>query len=350
MKKFLIIGFLILLAAAAIWRLITNKAHIDSQKVVIQAGEVIVPVRVARSELMPIQMRIEKPARILPWEEALITVSQPALVVQVLFDAGDEVKAGQVLGECDKQQKELTRQSLELTLEKLRNDLIKAENLLKGGAMTEAAFLDLKFQKENTEIQLAQVLQQIKDSRIVAPITGIVTSRQLNKGDFANPGMPLGRISDLSKFRIYCSLSSEEVRYIKEKDPVIIRWGDTTEDSLKGVVRFISPCSDETQKFTVEILAINPNKKLRAGGFAKAVFEILGNEEVTTIPKEAFGGSVSRGQIFIVRDSVAIRKTIRTGRTWGDRVEVLAGLDPGNLVVVTGHHNLSDSVKVRIID
>ena len=67
------------------------------------------------------------------------------------------------------------------------------------------------------------------------------------------------------------------------------------------------------------------------------------------VPRNAFVGSVSSNQVFVVENGVAKLKTVTAGRILGDKVEILNGLNEGETVIVTGQINLQEGSAVEII-
>lgn len=84
--------------------------------------------------------------------------------------------------------------------------------------------------------------------------------------------------------------------------------------------------------------------------YGTASFNRTGINNVLTIPREAFVGSVSDNQIFVVRDTIAHLTTIQSGVNFGDKVEVIGGLSQGDIVVTSGQINLTDNAPVRILE
>lgn len=347
-KRIVALAIAVLLVILMVVRLIHNKKKIEAGKNPPKL-EVRIPVKVTVARKEPWVLTIVKTGTVMPWEESSIMAAQPGQVTEVLFEMGDRVREGQVLALTDIRQKELSRQSLELAVKKLSDDLARAEKLRQGEAMTEAQYREIKFQKENTEIQLAQVKQQIEDSRILAPISGIVTMKNLNKGEFVNPGLPLGRISDLSRLKIYVKLTADELKAVSEGDNVKVILDVDPLDTLAGRVSAVNPRADQAQNFLAEIMLPNPDLRLKAGGFATVIFTREDSKPVLSLPPEAFNGSVALGRIFVVEDSLAHERKVLAGRIFGNQVEILSGLSEGEKVVITGQNNLTEGTPVRII-
>lgn len=349
MKKLFVLAVVLLLIVLAAVRLFQNKKVLDARKASPVAFERRIPVKVAEVREEVWEFHMEKTAALMPWEEVQIMACQPGQVTEVLFETGDEVKAGQLLVETDTRQKELSLRSIQLGLEKLSKDLEKLERLRQGEAISEKDYLDLKFQKENTEIQLQQVQQSIQDSRIMAAISGTVTMKNVRKGEFVNPGVPLGMVADLTRLRAFCKLNAEELPLVRPNQEVRVAMEAPVRDTVVGRVRFVNPRADQTQTFSVEVVIPNDELKWKAGGFAKVLWRVKDSHSRLTAPRDAFAGSVAEGNVFIVRDSVAILRKTVTGRVHEGRVEVLSGLQAGENVVIVGHNHLVDGSPVRVV-
>ena len=122
--------------------------------------------------------------------------------------------------------------------------------------------------------------------------------------------------------------------------------------SFTGKITFIASKADETLNFPIEIeVANNPNNEIKAGMYGTATFGTNATKqaEVKTIPRTAFVGSVSSNQVFVVNNDVVTLKKIVAGRIFGDKVEILDGLNDGDVVVTSGQINLNNNTKVSIV-
>src|SRR5690606_8076124 len=100
--------------------------------------------------------------------------------------------------------------------------------------------------------------------------------------------------------------------------------------------------------FPVEIEITNPGNEIKAGMYGTASFGASDSQKksLLVIPRNAFVGSVNSNQVFVVKDSVARLSKIVAGRVFGDKVEVLSGLQQGEIVVTSGQINLTDGAKI----
>src|SRR5690606_10554386 len=99
----------------------------------------------------------------------------------------------------------------------------------------------------------------------------------------------------------------------------------------------------------LEIKNVN-DKPLRAGMFGRATFELPGEGTSLTIPRAALVGSLDNGQVFVVKGDSVVQTKVVTGKTFGNVVEVLDALNPGDQVVTTGQINLTDGARVTVLN
>jgi RND family efflux transporter MFP subunit len=191
-------------------------------------------------------------------------------------------------------------------------------------------------------------------ARITSPIHGIVTTKQADVGILAAPGVPLLTVEDATQYRLEATVEESQIGKIHLKDPVRIRIDALGDAALEGYVAEIVPTSDPASRsYTVKIELParteenNAQPMLRSGFFGKAHFS-LGQRQTITIPRKAI---IERGQlvnVYVVDASnIARLRLIKTGKQFGDRIEVLSGISDGDLVVVEGMAVLSDGNQVR---
>lgn len=117
-----------------------------------------------------------------------------------------------------------------------------------------------------------------------------------------------------------------------------------------GKITFIAAKADESLNFQVEIeIANNKENNIKAGMYGSANFESNQKQELKVVPRNAFVGSVSSNQVFVVENGKAKLKKVTAGRILGEKVEIVDGLSDGELVITTGQINLQDGSLVEII-
>jgi multidrug efflux pump subunit AcrA (membrane-fusion protein) len=187
-------------------------------------------------------------------------------------------------------------------------------------------------------------------SRITAPITGVVVSRQADVGYMAAPGTPLLTIESGTDYRLEAAVQESQINKIHLRDQVQVRIDALGQQELAGTVVEIVPAADPASRTYVVKISIGlpsgNQQVLRSGLYGRARF-ITGQMQAMTIPQNAVVESGQLTSVFVVDQSgIARMRLVKTGKTYGDRIEVLSGLKEGEQIVVDGV-GLRDGSRVR---
>jgi multidrug efflux pump subunit AcrA (membrane-fusion protein) len=198
------------------------------------------------------------------------------------------------------------------------------------------------------DIASAQVF--VGYARVTSPISGIVTAKQIEAGSTATPGAPLLTIEDTGRYRLEAAVEESQIGKIKLKDQVRMRIDAIGGEELDGVVAEILPSADSmSRSYTVkiEIQSAAAQTSLRSGLYGTVRFP-RGQKQALAAPQKAI---VQRGQltgVFVVDGAgIARLRLIKTGKTFGDHVEVLSGVSDGERIVVDGVAKVADGSRVQ---
>jgi len=188
-------------------------------------------------------------------------------------------------------------------------------------------------------------------TRIAAPISGVVVSKQADVGYMATPGAPLLTIESGADYRLEAAVQESQINKIHLRDQVHVQIDALGQQEVAGTVVEIVPASDPgTRTYLVKVSLTLPGGNqqiIRSGLYGKARF-ITGQMQAITIPQKAV---VERGQLISVyvvdHSGIAHLRLVKTGKTYGNRTEVLAGLRAGEQIVVDGVEAVHDGSRVR---
>ena len=195
-----------------------------------------------------------------------------------------------------------------------------------------------------------QVNAQLSYSNITAPFSGVVTGKYAKKGDMANPGMPLLSIENPSNFEVTAMVPESEITQIKKgsKAKVIVK---STNEIVSGTVTEVSSSAANTGgQYLVKVQLDKTDKSILSGMFVNVQFEAKSTSPKTKIivPESAI---ITQGQlkgVYTVANNTAILRWIRTGKDYGDNVEVLSGLSPDEQYIVSANGKLYNGAKISI--
>lgn len=196
--------------------------------------------------------------------------------------------------------------------------------------------------------ELALSRQQLADTTLYAAIDGAVRERKTSVGEFLAAGSPVAVLVRTHPLRLKVS--------VPERDAAAIRVGLVTRVKVEGdpvehtgrVVRLSPVFEKQNRTLTVEAEVDNVQGRLRAGSFATAEILIEAQQSVVFAPASAIVAFAGIEKVIGEKQGIAVERRIRTGRRAGDRVEILEGVAPGDLIVAEPG-NLSGGEPVSVL-
>lgn len=350
-KKIIVITGVIVLVAMIGLRLASNKKTINALNKPVDRSQITVPVNVSIVAIGPVETSFVLPAVVKPMNEANLSLSASGKVKFLSFDVGTRVSKGQMIGSLDNSLKQINLEAAQLLVEKAEVDYHRLKDLYEGKAATEVDYNNARYTYENAKNQVAQFRQQIADANMISPVSGIVTKKNVEEGEFVNMGVAIATIVDISTLKAVVMVSEKDVYRLKEGLPVTITSDVYPDKEFKGDIRFISPAGDESHTYEVEVTVHNESKlEIKAGTFVKVRFDIKGSTEALQIPKLALVEGIKDPYVYVTTGNRTAVKKVTLGRDLGDQVEILSGLNVGDSVITSGHINLTEQSIIEVIN
>ena len=349
MKKIVTIGLVIVVIATIIFLLVFNKKKLEAQKVVVDRSRVPVPVILKTAALLPVGTTTAVPATLVANEEVNIAAAASGRIEVLALELGQTTKAQQVLGHLDVKETELKLQAAELSIEKLKRDYDRNKVLASGNALDTKTLQDSKFELDSKLLEAEQLKKQISNGRIVAPIRGIIASKNKKVDEYINTGESLGTIVDIYTLKANVYVAENQVFTLRKNLRATITTSVYPNETFQGVITYISPKGDENHNYLVELSIENRSATLKAGMYATVSFERDTTEKALQIPKTALVNGMQNPYVYINKDNKAIETKLTLGREIGENVEVLKGLSAGTEVVISGQINLVNGSILKAI-
>jgi RND family efflux transporter MFP subunit len=182
-------------------------------------------------------------------------------------------------------------------------------------------------------------------SHVVSPVSGIVTARTIEPGMVAAPGAPLLTVEDDAAYRLEAQVPDSIFGAIRKGAAVRIVVEAANKAEVQGRISEIVPSADPATRTTVVKVDLPKASSLRSGLFGRA-FLPSGERSVISVPQELV---VQHGQltsVYVLDKKVVRQRLIKLGKSSGDRVEVVAGLQNGDLLIVEPREKLIDGMEV----
>lgn len=350
-KRSIIITIVVLLIAAlTVFQLMRNKSKIDAANKPKETFNHEIPVFTEVATKKPLEQTLIKTGNLIPIREADINAVMSGRLVAVNFQLGSHVNQGAVVARIDNQQVLLNIESAKLQRDQAQRDYERYKALYEGDAAPEINYQNAQLQYESLVNQIDILQRQLADYNIKAPISGTVISKMKEPGEFVGPGAVLGRIVDISSLKATVKVSESDIYKLKLGQLVKVKTDVYGDQIFEGKISYISAQGDATYNYDVEISVKNSAKyPLKGGTFVMVDFTQESSEKVLAIPRSALVESTKNPYVYIVQDGVVTIRRVVLGREAGNDIEIVDGIQEGDVVVTSGQINIKEGLKVKPI-
>jgi RND family efflux transporter MFP subunit len=278
-------------------------------------------------------------------KRAALSARMPASVIELPYQEGQWVKAGAVVVRLDDGALRAAAAAAEAGVKAVEADLERTKALLEKGAATPRELEQVTAAASAAHAQLTGARDSLSYAVLRAPFAGRVASRRVNLGDVVNPGMPLIEIEGEGGLELRATVESEIAATLRpgSKLKAVV---DGQPAPLAATVIAVAPSGDATTH-RFELKADLPAASgLRAGLFARLLIPGVTADPRITVPAAALFERGGLTGLFVVSEGKASLRWVAVGAREGDSVEVRAGVEPGERVVLSPE-GLVDGSPVR---
>jgi RND family efflux transporter MFP subunit len=258
---------------------------------------------------------------------------------------GQKVKAGELLAKIDAREIQARLEQAEAQREQASRDLDRARTLAQKQVSSKQELDAAEARARVAEAALSEARTMMGYANVTAPFDGVVSRRLAEVGDLAAPGRPLLEIEDRGELRFEADVPEALIGMVNAGDRLEVTI-PTIRKTFIGVVAEVSPTAEAASRTFLVKLDLPASSELRAGQFGRAAVPV-GEAKSIRIPAAAI---VKRGQmeiVFVNDQGKARLRLVKTGKTFSDGVEILAGLAEGDAVIVTEPARLIDGQPVE---
>ena len=290
-------------------------------------------------------------------QNVLIYPEMAGTLQKVYVREGDRVSKGQLLATIDDggMSSQLSQLKSQATLAKTTFE--RQERLWKQNIGSEIQYLQAKTNYESSENMVSQAQSQLGKSSIRAPFSGIIDNVIKDQGTVVVPGQgsEVFRLVNLSDMFIEVEVPETYLGSVVKGKEALVYFpvlGDSIATKIRETGNFINPSN---RSFEVEIPVPNKEGKIKPNLTAKVNLNDYTSENAILIPTSIISENAEGEQyVFVAEEpnaeseAVVKRTIITTGKTQGAKIEVLSGLDDGNLIIREGARSVKDGQKVKI--
>lgn len=313
------------------------------------ALDAAVPVVLAAAEQREALRRVEAVGTTFSRRAIQVVPLTSGRVVEVAFEAGQAVAAGDVLARLDDDIERADLAEAEATLRETVLALERAQALRKKGAVPEATVEQLVASRAGAQADLDRAHRRLADRTVRAAFDGVVGLRQIDPGARVDENTVITTLDDRSEMEIEFSLPEGLYGEVAIGQPVVATSTAFPDRRFDGAVATIDSRVDAVSRsFKVRALLPNPDLALPAGMFMH-VSVVLDSRIALMIPEEAVVVQGSRTYVYVAAGGKASVRNVQLGLREVGAVEITDGLAPGEMVVIRGTQRLRDGMPVRVL-
>lgn len=198
------------------------------------------------------------------------------------------------------------------------------------------------------QAQVASARKAIADAVVVAPMSGFVSDRPADVGEYITPSSKIATIVRTNPLRMRIDIPEQAVSNVQVGQSVSVTVSTYPDRTFSGRVHHISPSvTPNSRTLTVEAEVDNGDNLLKPGQFATVRILLPQSEPAVLVPARAVQTEAGTSRVFVIKDGRAQQRIVQLGQTEGDLVEIKSGVAADEPVATSNVELLSDGMAVR---
>ncbi|MEI8234024.1 MAG: efflux RND transporter periplasmic adaptor subunit [Verrucomicrobiota bacterium] len=276
--------------------------------------------------------------------QAVITPEGTGRIEKMSAFPGQRVKRGEVLVQLDARETQAKLDQARAVCEQSEKSLQRYTALVASKAVSQADYDTALANNRVAKAALAQAEMALGYMNIVAPFDGVITKKSADVGDLASPWKAVLEMENPDALRFEADVPEAIIGSVEAGAKLSVRIGTV---NVTGTVSEMTPVADAQSRTFLVKLDLPQTPGLRTGQFGRASVPV----SKTTILRVPASAVVQRGQmeiVFVIAQGRAQLRLVKTGKRFGDEVEVVSGIDSNEQVSVENVALLADGQRVEV--
>ena len=297
-----------------------------------------------------------------------ITSQVPGVVTEIPVESSMDVELGSKLVELDTAVELADLASAKATLEEAEVAHARQVDLMQKKVTSEANLDTARAKRDTAAASVKRIEAVIAQKAIVAPFSGRVGIRKVEKGQYVAPGTALFSLQALDPIRVDFPMPEQTIGKLRVGQTIQLTVDAYPGQVFQGEIRFLDArVAQETRTLLVRGLLPNQERKLLPGMFANVTVLAGEPKDVVTVPRTAVTFSLYGDSVYVAKPApakdgeaqaaaagnaavplIADRRFVKTGEMREDRVAIASGVAAGEEVVTTGQLKLNPGASIHI--
>ncbi len=277
-------------------------------------------------------------------EETTVSAMVTDKVEKILYAVGDRVNKDDIVMHFPIDNPATPYFQTKTAFEHAGATLARIKNLYESGGISLQEYENTKAQFETAKASWDAVQRAV---RVKAPIGGIITRLDVRKSDPVKPGDVLFTIADTRTLKAEVWVTEDQASSIAKGSPATATWRDVTVSGK--VVQMNTSLDPDRQAFGAVIEFANAGGRMKSGVNAEILLAGRSGGQSMVIDRKNVRTEGDSTFVFVARDSLAEKRPVTLGKRYQMNVEVLEGLEPGDILITKGQMLLENNTKIRIV-
>jgi membrane fusion protein, multidrug efflux system len=270
----------------------------------------------------------------------------------ISINEGENILKGQIVASLDPSNYNIAKEMADVQVNAVTDEFNRLKLMHDRNSISDGDFSKISFSLQQVKVQQKLHEKNLTDTKLYAPISGVLLKKLTEAGEIVGVGIPLFVISDISRVKVIAYIPEGELHNITlgQSATVII---SSLSSTYKGKVIEVGSAADVTSRaFTVKIELQNPHLLIRPGMIAEVRLPSTSQREMMLLPAEAILRDPDKqSYVFVVdaRQNKAFKRKISIGPIIDNKVAITSGLTNGETVVTSGQTKLNDASLISII-
>lgn len=217
-------------------------------------------------------------------------------------------------------------------------------------AQAEISLSQAQEQVRQAELSHSQLLDNFENTVVKAPMSGIVSSLDVKRGQIVTNSQPAAMIVDTSKIYVEVEVIEDVVNNLKKGQEVSLNIPAAFKKPIKSKIEYISSTADVSNKlYSVKAYIDNKDNVAKPGMSGDLTLNIDQLDNSIALARDTILNIDGEDFVFLVEGDKAIKNPIETGADFGEFLEIKSGLQLGDKVITKGHHYVDDQTLVKVV-
>ena len=282
---------------------------------------------------------------------ASLSFASAGTIKRIYVSAGQTVGAGQLIAELDPTTMQNAYTISKTALEQAQDTYNRMKELYDGGSLPEMQWIQIENQLKSATASEAMAKKALADTKLYAPFSGYIASKNAEVGQNAAPGMSIVKLVSIGSVKVKISVPEDDIQRIQKGSSMKIIVPALSNRQFEGRVTERGVSADpRSRTYEVKATIQNPGAQLLPGMICQAFTNYMQGTTGVFIPANLVQlDGDNKTFVWVVNNGKAVKREITISGETAQGAQVSGGLSAGDQLIVSGQQKVSNGMSVEIV-